>query len=99
MERVGSSSDAALAAVYVPTGYTEIAGMARSALLGQIIQPWFYDQLRTEEQLGYAVFSFPMSVGHQWGIGFLLQSNSKEPNYLYQRYLAFYPQAENACAK
>ncbi|EIR37105.1 pitrilysin, partial [Yersinia pestis] len=94
MERVGSSSDAALAAVYVPTGYTEIAGMARSALLGQIIQPWFYDQLRTEEQLGYAVFSFPMSVGHQWGIGFLLQSNSKEPNYLYQRYLAFYPQAE-----
>lgn len=94
MERIGSSSDAALAAVYVPTGYTEIVGMARSALLGQIIQPWFYDQLRTEEQLGYAVFAFPMSIGRQWGISFLLQSNSKQPDYLYQRYLAFYPQAE-----
>ncbi|EMU6158141.1 hypothetical protein WN993_004525, partial [Yersinia enterocolitica] len=47
MERLGSSSDAALAAVYVPTGYTEIEGMAYSALLGQIVQPWFYDQLRT----------------------------------------------------
>lgn len=94
MERLGSSSDAALAAVYVPTGYTEIDGMAHSALLGQIVQPWFYDQLRTEEQLGYAVFAFPMSVGRQWGVGFLLQSNSKQPDYLYQRYLAFYPQAE-----
>lgn len=94
MERVGSSSDAALAAVYVPTGYSEIDGMAHSALLGQIIQPWFYDQLRTEEQLGYAVFAFPMPVGRQWGLGFVLQSNSKQPDYLYQRYLAFYPQAE-----
>ncbi len=94
MERVGSSSDAALAAVYVPTGYSEIDGMAHSALLGQIIQPWFYDQLRTEEQLGYAVFAFPMPVGRQWGLGFVLQSNSKQPDYLYQRYLAFYLQAE-----
>ena len=42
--------------------------------LGQIVQPWFYNQLRTEEQLGYAVFAFPMSVGRQWGMGFLLQS-------------------------
>ncbi|AJJ62666.1 pitrilysin [Yersinia aldovae] len=94
MERIGSSSDAALAAVYVPTGYNEISSMAHSALLGQIIQPWFYDQLRTEEQLGYAVFAFPMPVGRQWGLGFVLQSNSKQPAYLYQRYLAFYPQAE-----
>ncbi|CNE85834.1 protease III [Yersinia nurmii] len=94
LQRVGSSTDAALAAVYIPTGYNEIKSMAYSNLLGQIIQPWFYDRLRTEEQLGYAVFAFPMSVGRQWGIGFLLQSNSKQPKYLYQRYLAFYPQAE-----
>ncbi|ANI29913.1 protease [Yersinia entomophaga] len=94
LQRIGSSTDAALAAVYIPTGYDEIKSMAYSNLLGQIIQPWFYDRLRTEEQLGYAVFAFPMSVGRQWGIGFLLQSNSKQPKYLYQRYQAFYPQAE-----
>ncbi|AKA38135.1 pitrilysin [Yersinia ruckeri] len=94
LQRVGSSTDAALAAVYIPTGYSEVEGMAYSSLLGQIIQPWFYDQLRTEEQLGYAVFAFPMSVGRQWGVSFLLQSNSKQPDYLYQRYLAFYPKAE-----
>ncbi|MCC3703752.1 pitrilysin [Rouxiella badensis] len=94
MQRVGTSTDSALAAVYVPVGYDEVRSMGYSALLGQIIQPWFYSQLRTQEQLGYAVFAFPMPVGKQWGISFLLQSNSKQPKYLYERYLAFYPQVE-----
>lgn len=94
MQRTGSSTDSALAAVYIPAGYTETQSMAYSSVLGQIIQPWFYSQLRTEEQLGYAVFAFPMSVGRQWGMGFLLQSNSKQPAYLYQRYQDFYQKAE-----
>lgn len=94
MEQKGSSTDSALAALYIPLGYSEYQSMANSTMLSQIIQPWFYNQLRTEEQLGYAVFSFQMPVGRQWGIGFLLQSNSKQPAYLLQRYQAFYPQAE-----
>jgi len=94
IEKVGSSSDSALAAVYIPLGYAEYESSANSAMLSQIIQPWFYNQLRTEEQLGYAVFAFQMPVGRQWGIGFLLQSNSKKPDYLLQRYQAFYPTAE-----
>lgn len=68
-EKAGSSTDSALAAVFVPTGYDEYSSSAYSAMLGQIVQPWFYNQLRTEEQLGYAVFAFPMSVGRQWGWG------------------------------
>ncbi|PLV62880.1 pitrilysin [Erwinia sp. E602] len=94
LEKAGSSTDSALAAVYVPTGYGEHQSMASSALLSQIIQPWFYNQLRTEEQLGYAVFAFQMPVGRQWGIGFLLQSNVKQPAYLLTRFQAFYPTAE-----
>lgn len=93
-EKAGSSTDSALAAVYVPKGFDETVSTAYSSMLGQIIQPWFYNQLRTQEQLGYAVFAFPMSVGRQWGIGFLLQSNDKQPAYLYQRFKAFYPTAE-----
>lgn len=94
LEQHGSSTDSALAALYIPLGYDEYQSMANSAMLSQILQPWFYNQLRTEEQLGYAVFAFRMPVGRQWGIGFLLQSNSKQPAYLMQRYQAFYPQAE-----
>ncbi|WON76014.1 pitrilysin [Serratia sp. UGAL515B_01] len=94
LQRPGSSTDSALAAVYVPIGYDEITSMAYSSLLGQIIQPWFYSQLRTQEQLGYAVFAFAEPVGRQWGIAFLLQSNSKQPAYLYQRYQDFYQNTE-----
>jgi len=93
-EKAGSSTDSALAAVFVPTGYDEYASSAYSAVLGQIVQPWFYSQLRTEEQLGYAVFAFSMNVGRQWGMGFLLQSSDKQPAYLWDRFQAFFPQAE-----
>ncbi|UXY11848.1 pitrilysin [Kosakonia sp. ML.JS2a] len=93
-EKVGNSTDSALAAVFVPPGFDEYSSSAYSTMLGQIVQPWFYNQLRTEEQLGYAVFAFPMSVGRQWGMGFLLQSNGKQPAYLWDRYKAFFPTAE-----
>lgn len=93
-EKAGDSTDSALAAVFVPTGFNETSSLAYSAMLGQIIQPWFYNQLRTEEQLGYAVFAFSTAVGRQWGIGFLLQSNEKQPAYLWERYKAFFPTAE-----
>ena len=93
-EKAGSSTDSALAAVYVPKGYNEATSTAYGSMLGQIIQPWFYNQLRTQEQLGYAVFAFPMSIGRQWGVGFLLQSSDKQPAYLYQRFKAFYPVIE-----
>lgn len=98
-EKAGSTSDSALAAVFVPPGYDEYSSSAYSAMLGQIIQPWFYNQLRTEEQLGYAVFAFPMSVGRQWGLGFLLQSSDKQPSALWGRYQAFFPTAEDRLRK
>lgn len=94
-QRVGSSTDGALAEVYIPTGYNRIEGYVYSSLLSNMLQPWFYEQLRTVEQLGYAVFAFNTSVGEQWGLGFLLQSNSKQPKYLNQRYQDFYQNAGN----
>ncbi|WP_067709016.1 pitrilysin [Erwinia sp. ErVv1] len=94
LQQQGSSTDSALAALYVPLGYEEYESIASSAMLSQIVQPWFYNQLRTEEQLGYAVFTFQMPVGRQWGIGFLLQSNVKQPAWLLTRFRAFYPVAE-----
>lgn len=93
-EKAGSTSDSALAAVFAPPKADEFSSSAASAMLGQIIQPWFYNQLRTEEQLGYAVFAFPMNVGRQWGVGFLLQSSDKQPGFLWERFKAFFPTAE-----
>lgn len=93
-EKAGNSTDSALAAVFAPPNVDEYTSSAASSLLGQIVQPWFYNQLRTEEQLGYAVFAFSMNVGRQWGMGFLLQSSDKQPKFLWQRFQAFFPTAE-----
>lgn len=93
-EKAGGSTDSALAAVFVPPNVDEFSSSAASAILAQIVQPWFYSQLRTEEQLGYAVFAFSMNVGRQWGMGFLLQSNEKQPAFLWERFKAFFPTAE-----
>ncbi len=93
-EKAGNSTDSALAAVFVPPNVDEFSSSAASAVLAQIVQPWFYNQLRTEEQLGYAVFAFSMNIGRQWGMGFLLQSNDKQPAFLWQRFKAFFPTAE-----
>lgn len=87
------STDNALGELYIPTGYSRLEGQAISSVLASVIKPWFYDQLRTEEQLGYAVFAYQGTMGEQSGIGFLLQSNAKPPVYLNERYNAFYQQA------
>ncbi|PHM62094.1 pitrilysin [Xenorhabdus ishibashii] len=89
-----NSTDNALAEIFIPTGYDRIKGYVYSNLLSNILSPWFYDQLRTTEQLGYAVFAFNQNIGKQWGLGFLLQSNSKQPDYLHRRYQSFYQQAD-----
>ena len=93
-EKAGSSSDSALGAVFAPANVDEFSSSAAAEMLGQIIQPWFYSQLRTEEQLGYAVFAFPMNVGRQWGLGFLLQCSDKQPAFLWARFKSFFPAAE-----
>lgn len=94
IQKAGTGTDNALATVYIPVGYSEYRAQANSALLAKILRPWFFYQLRTEEQLGYAVFAFQTSVGRQWGLGFLLQSSHQKPSYLLSRYEAFYVQAE-----
>ncbi|OAT34549.1 pitrilysin [Proteus myxofaciens] len=98
-EAKSNSTDNALGELYIPIGYSRLQGQAISSVLASVIKPWFYDQLRTEEQLGYAVFSYPATMGEQSGLGFLLQSNAKPPVYLNQRYQAFYQQANERLKK
>jgi len=59
--------------------------------LTKIVSPWFYDQIRTNEQLGYAVFAAPMTIGDSIGMSFIVQSNQYDPAYLFKRYKEFYP--------
>jgi len=85
------STDNALLIGFVPKSYDKVTSKVSSYLLSKIISPWFYDQLRSNEQLGYAVFSLPINIGDSAGIGFLIQSNQYDPAYINERYQAFYP--------
>ncbi|TKI05927.1 pitrilysin [Martelella alba] len=94
IDKTGNSTDAALSAAYVPAGYDRYQSAANSYLLSQIVESWFYQQLRTQEQLGYAIFMTPISIGEQDGIEFVLQSGTRPPAYLYERYQAFFAGVE-----
>ncbi|MDF7667590.1 pitrilysin [Orbaceae bacterium ESL0727] len=89
--QLAASTDNALLMSYLPADYDEINGRVLSYTLYKIISPWFYDQLRSNEQLGYAVFAMPVYVGESSGIGFLIQSNQYDPQSLKDRYQQFYP--------
>lgn len=83
----------ALTALYIPSGYDRVSSQANAYLLNNLLGTWFFDQLRTQEQLGYVVSVDTRCVGKQTGLQFTVQSNGHTPAQLYQRYQAFYQQA------
>ncbi|NUF27339.1 pitrilysin [Gilliamella sp. ESL0254] len=95
MTQHAKSTDNALMMSYIPTGYDRISSCMLSYTLSKIISPWFFDQLRTNEQLGYAVFAGPVTVGDSVGMSFIIQSNQYDPAYLFKRYQEFYPVISN----
>ena len=59
---------------YLQGSETSIAEQARLQLLAQLMETAFYQQLRTEQQLGYVVSARYMRLGHVPSLGFLVQS-------------------------
>lgn len=90
IRQTSASTDHALGLIYLPK---DNKSEAASIMLSKIISPWFYKQLRSEEQLAYAILNFPINIGESFGFGFLIQSNQYDPAYLYQRYEAFFPKS------
>lgn len=69
-----------------------------SMLIYKMVSTWFYDELRSKEQLGYVVAALPMNINKNYGIGFIVQSNEKDIAYLNERFNAFYPLAREKIA-
>lgn len=88
-----SGSDSALNALYIPAGYGKKDSDVKSYVLAKILHDWFFEKLRTEEQLGYLAYVSNFKFGEQYGLYFVLQSKDKSPAQIYQRYEEFYQQA------
>jgi secreted Zn-dependent insulinase-like peptidase len=78
----GSSEHALL--LFCPTATNEMADEAAWRLLAHICQTPFYQRLRVELQLGYAVFSTLRQIHGQTGLLFGVQSPSVAPAELLQ---------------
>lgn len=68
------NEDNALLMVFIPNGYAELEGFVRARLLRDIISRWYFDDLRTDKQLGYVVYATNTSIGKSSGLQFMVQS-------------------------
>lgn len=66
--------DNALSVAYYPRGYEELESNARAHLLNSIISSWYFDDLRTDKQLGYVAMSMRNTIGVTTGVLFTVQS-------------------------
>ncbi|WLG50399.1 pyrroloquinoline quinone biosynthesis protein PqqF [Pseudomonas sp. FP1742] len=88
----GSSEHALL--LFCPTATHEIADEAAWRLLAHLCQTPFYQRLRVELQLGYAVFSGLRQINGQTGLLFGVQSPSVAPLDLLQHIELFLSELE-----
>lgn len=85
--------DNAISASYFPNGYEEIDGNMRASLLNSIISRWYFDDLRTDKQLGYVVASVREKIGKTSGISFIVQSPAASPNEIMQHNQRFFAES------
>lgn len=76
--------DNALSVSYFSTGYGDIEGSVRASLLAAIISRWYFDDLRTDKQLGYVVSASRDRIGKTSGISFTVQSPIASTNEIMQ---------------
>ncbi|OOR98322.1 pitrilysin [Haemophilus paracuniculus] len=71
--------DNALVVNLMAKGYEEFAGMAQARLLRDMLGRWYFDDLRTQKQLGYVVYATNAMIGKTAGLKFAVQSPNATP--------------------
>ncbi|MGX2951478.1 pitrilysin [Ursidibacter sp. B-7004-1] len=82
--------DNAFAIAFFPTNYQELEGISRASLLKSIISRWYFDDLRTDKQLGYVVYATTTAVGKTSGLQFLVQSPTASAQTIMQHNQRFF---------
>lgn len=84
--------------LYIQGDNKQFSSRAHYALLNQILSTPFYYQLRTRQQLGYIVFSSPMTLLEVPALAFTVQSPNTAPKQLVSAIEAFITDASNTLA-
>ncbi|GGO82751.1 peptidase M16 [Marinobacterium nitratireducens] len=75
--------------LYFQGADTRLKTRAAYGILGEMLASPFYNELRTEQQLGYIVFASPLPLRHVPGLAFVVQSPVADPVTLEQKIDAF----------
>ncbi|HDL5698268.1 TPA: pitrilysin [Mannheimia haemolytica] len=87
------NEDNALTMAFMPNGYDELESFTRAKLLRNIISRWYFDDLRTDKQLGYVVYATDNLIGKTSGIQFMVQSPNTTPAGILEHNERFFRQA------
>ena len=83
-----SHTDSALL-LYLQADSDSAQARVETALINELLSTPFYTQLRTEQQLGYVVFSNFLPIGETPGVGLTVQSPTADSQALKQAYRDF----------
>lgn len=81
-----------LMVMYLQMSDKNIDTLAKTYLTDYLIKTKFFDELRTESQFGYIVFSRSMVVRDLPGLIFLIQSPKNEHDIIYKKVAEFFSQ-------
>lgn len=85
--------------LYIQSLQPSIVDTAHMKLLQQMLQPAFFDRLRTEKQLGYIVSVFPMPIRNLEGMVFVVQSPAADEAQIVQEIDSFLTDYAKALGK
>lgn len=85
--------DNALSIIYMPKGYGRLEGRVRASLLTRILSRWYFDDLRTDKQLGYSVNQGMATIGKTAGLQFSVQSADAVPSEIMRHNRRFFEES------
>ncbi|WP_416192301.1 pitrilysin [Neisseria sp. CCUG12390] len=85
--------DNALSIIYIPKGYDRLEGRVRASLLTRILSRWYFDDLRTDKQLGYSVNQGMVTIGKTAGLQFSVQSADAVPSEIMRHNQRFFEES------
>ena len=87
------NEDNALSIAFMAKDYAEMDSYVRALFLKDVISRWYFDDLRTNKQLGYVVYATNGRIGTTSGLRFMVQSPNTSPKGIMEHNQRFFAES------
>ncbi len=87
------NEDNALSIAFMAKDYAEMDSYVRALFLKDMISRWYFDDLRTNKQLGYVVYATNGRIGTTSGLRFMVQSPNTSPKGIMEHNQRFFAES------